>query len=225
MKIKGQPIFTEGMGGWINPDRLAPEALSRLRLYLPASMTGEERSTFLRLTSEAVDFWEQCKSANPLSQAELVERIEKVELAAKAMQRAIENLQGDHFDVMEPHFSYLIYGTSPPFKLPDELRTRKAKLGGVLAGAWTTCQTLRDAGAHARTQIRVDRSIKPSMQSARSLAYQVATAYQGIFGERPPTNKGAWFIGYMADLGDILQIDAKFGYSMLTAVASKLHTV
>ncbi len=117
----------------------------------------------------------------------------------------------------------LIHGTAPDFKLPEEMRAGKPKLKTVLEGAWTTCGSLRVAGEHARTQIRVDRTIKPSKQSAQSLAYHVATAYAGLFGERPSTAKGKWFVAYMGALGDILQIDAKFGYTMLTAATKHVH--
>lgn len=212
------------MGGWINPDRLPSEALSRLRMTLPHSMPDDLRSKLLRATSEAVDMWEKEKSADPLPHSELVDRIERLELAAKAFQRAIENLKGDPFDVMAPHFDYLIWGTTPPVRLPDELRAQKLELGPILEDTWSTCQTLRDTGAYTRDQIRVDRTVRPSMQSANALAYKVITAYAGIFRERPPTYKGAWFVGYMENLADILMIDVKFGFTMLTTVAARVHS-
>lgn len=211
------------MGMRVNSARLPPAALSRLALALPPSMTDDKQSAFLQSTSKAVDFWEQNKSSDPLTHSELVKRIETVETAAKALQRAVENLRGDPFDVMDVHFDYLIYGSSPPFRLPDELRAGKARLGGVLEGAWTNCQTLRDAGEHTRAQIRVNRSIKPSLQSAKSLAYHVAMSYAGLFGERPPTSKDTWFVAYMGALGDILQIDVKFGYLMLTTATENVR--
>ena len=221
----GKPIFTEGIGVIVNPDRLALQDLERLTRCLPTTMAGDDRQRFLTSTSSAVDLWEKCLSDDPLAHSEIVGRIEKLELAAKALQRAIENLEGDTFNFMDPHFGYLIHGTAPAFKLPENLRSEKVKLKSVLDGAWTTCHSLRVTGEHARTQIRVNRSIKPSAQMASALARDVIGGYAGAFAALPPTGKGSWFVEYMGTLGDVLGLDTKFGYSMLTTAASNVHVI
>jgi hypothetical protein len=222
MNISKKPKFEDGFGGWINPDRLSEIELQRLAKHLPKSMSEDEKPNFLRMTSEAADIWEQGKSENPKPLKDISERIEKMEDAAKALQRAIYALQGDPYEVIQGHFEYLIWGSAPPVKLPEQLRQEKVKFGTILEDTFDNLQILRDAGEYARSHIQIDRKAKPSVQIAKSLVFWVATKYRAQFGEYPASHKTAWFPEYMSELGDILNIEVKFGFSMVSTVIEEM---
>jgi hypothetical protein len=216
-----KPNFSESHGGWIDPDRLSEKDLRRLRIHLPA-YEATEKDNFLRRTSEAVSTWELDNPEAHLTLTEIAERIERMEDAAKALQRAIERLQGDPHDTVYPHFDYLILGSSPPIDLPAKLRLERVRFGSLLEGTWEDLQVLRDVGQYARSHIEIDRTAKPSLQNARRLVFWVVNAFRAQFGKYPPTYKGAWFPSYMCQLGDILGIEAKFGYSMLASFINEM---
>ncbi|OGS97019.1 MAG: hypothetical protein A3K04_06270 [Gallionellales bacterium RBG_16_56_9] len=185
-------------------------------------MQEDEKSNFLRMTSEAADIWEKGKSENPMPLREISERIEKMEDAAKALQRAIYGLQGDPYDAIQPHFDYLIWGSAPPIKLPEQLRREKVKFGAILEDTFDKLQVLRDAGDYARSHIQIDRTAKPSAQIARSLVFWVVTKYRAQFGAYPASHKTAWFPEYMSELGDVLSVEVKFGFSMVSTVIEEM---
>lgn len=222
MNMSKKPKFEDDFGGWINPDRLSEIELQRLAGHLPVNMREDEKLNFLRMTSEAADMWEQGKSENPMPMKEICERIEKMEDAAKTLQRAIYALQGDPYGAIYPHFDYLIWGSAPPIKLPEQLRQEKVKFGTILEDTFDNLQILRDAGGYARSHIQIDRTAKPSAQIARSLVFWVTTKYRAQFGEYPASHKTAWFPDYMSELGDILNIEVKFGFSMVSTVIEEM---
>lgn len=223
MRKPNKPEFQDGEGGWVDEDRLSATDLNRLARYIPANTQAESKATFLRLTSEAVSVWELDKSDNPLTSSEIAKRIEKMEVAAKALQRAIEGLRGEPFDVLYPDFDYLLLGSAPPIELPEQMRRDKLRLGPLLEEMWEKSGILRETGEYARSHIKIDRTAKPTIQSARRLVFWIVTKYREQFGEYPAAHKTAWFPAYMSELGDILRLDVTFGFSMIAAVIEDMR--
>lgn len=161
--------------------------------------------------------WEMDKADNPMTASEIASRIEKMEVAARALQRAIEGLQGVPYDAIYPHFDLLIWGSAPPIAVPEAMRADKVRLGTLFEDTWETLGVLRDTGEYARSHIRIDRTSKPSMQSAKRLVFWVVTKYRQQFGVYPTAHKTAWFANYMSEIGNILGLDVKFGPAMITS--------
>lgn len=222
MNNSGKPEFTDGCGGIINPYRLSEAELNRLKSHLPKSMSIQEQKIFLRNTSEATDNWEMDAPENPMPVKEICNRIKDMELAAKNLQRAIRALQGEPYDRMQQQFDYLIFGSNPPARLPEQLRQQKIKLSTILDNVWDELQALKDTAKYTAVRLNISRTTKPNVQKAKFLVWWVATQYQQQFGKYPKSGKSDWFPAYMSTLGEILNLEESFGFTMISTAIKEM---
>lgn len=210
------------MNGQFHPfevdyERLTPTERIRLKRHLPKKMLEADRDRFLSQVAWRIDIWEKSPESG-LSPAEISERIEDLEVACTAMRRAVRGLEMDAFDVLRPHFDYLSWASDPVVELPEIYREEKPTFGQALEAVLAGANMLQTLGEFARSEMNIDRSLKPSQQRARSLVYTIAEVWVMQFRELPPTGKASWFFDMIRDLGEIVGLKKPIGSSLIDGV-------
>lgn len=201
----------------VNYDRLTPTERIRLKRHLPKKMLEADCDRFLSQVSWRIDIWEKLPKS-VLSPAEIGERIEDLEAACTAMRRAVLGLEMDALDVLKPHFDYLSWGSDPVVDLPEVFRDEKPPFKQALEAVLTGVNMLQTLGEFARSEMNIDRSLKPSQQRARGLVYTIAEAWWFQFRELPPTGKTSCFFALIRDLGEIVGLKKPIGNALVAGV-------
>ncbi len=228
MRKLSKPKFIKERDDFSETVNFTAEDYRRLALHIPSGFESEQKRKLLDITYLSVLFWKNRKFKNLVPIKEIDQKIKKLAELAKLLQRSIEGLQGDPYEHIHERIDYFHLKAFPASKFSEATKDQKdvkANFGTILENTWTNLEALRDASAYATSQLIIDRTVKPSVENARTLAYFMANNYRSIFGEYPPTDKISWFPAYMSELGSILNIDAKFGFSMLSSVILKMEEV
>ena len=102
------------------------------------------------------------------------------------------------------HAEYLIYGTTPPVKLPGKIIADLRGCGPentLLAMGWDYAQALEQAANYAAEKIEPSKQAKPEQINGTRLTSLVVDAYWQRFNALPPMNQAGWFVAFMERLG------------------------
>ena len=166
-----------------------------------------------------------------VANSEIINRIKKMEAAAKALQVALKDIQNEPYDLMAPHFRYLVKGSAPPHQLPARWRAAKMHLKDAIGETWESLTALQESGEYARSFIQSSKQAQPQYDRSRRLIALIVCAYQEEFEKLPSGGKDHWFTKFVSVLCELLptkdeykrDISVTGGRDLLSGVIKKIR--
>lgn len=203
---------------WLSQDGLPPSLRAELSKLLPKRMTGDQQDQFLYFVGQTLGMVEAWSDLTSPAAAQA--RIQKVEELARALQRAIADLNPAAVRGLETQAQASMRG--------DDVPHLYLELGKLLSGAdesfisawWDVAQGIELAAAHASTDIEPSKLRRPKIDIARSLVHAIAGNYMAATGRLPPHSKGTWFCSFMSEAAKPLGV--KIGHELVEAVVNAM---
>lgn len=202
---RAKQAFRAGQADWLNPEFLPAPVCRQLELLLPDKLTSEQKVTFILRCVEIAWLANQSRRASP--QAAMRDELAAVAAASRRLLAAMRLLSQDTIDKIEPDAYAAARGLLPasPLSVPikDALTKNPASF---LSTAWDWIDDLERVATLTASRLKPAREDKPELSNGRALVRNVAAAHLELFLVLPPAGQHEWFAGFMAVLGEFLNM-------------------